>query len=342
MISVENGEALADLLRARPGRVRLVGTNSRRDRLPPAPDDAQSISLDKLDRIERLERDDLTCSVQPGVRCDRLAESLAEQGLELGFGAENDEGTIGGLYATDPLGPANIGTPSPRSTLLGLEAVLGDGTLFRSGARVVKSVAGFDVHRLMVGSRGRLFAAVVLHLKLRPRPQASALFTTRVTAFEVALRRFIDLRSLAPPLQRLVLRSSGGGYLVEGRCTGRASFVARTIGENDLVEVENTQPDHLPIEQHEVIAGIVRPSRVDRLHALLPADAPFIVHGGGHFEAVLGATDTDRLFASLPELDAAGSVVSGARRGHNSTDDPGAERLETALRRALDPEGTFA
>lgn len=342
MTTINSVEALTDLLRSNRGKVRLAGTESRSSRLKPATEDAQLLSLSGLNRIERLEADDLTCSVQPGVRCADLTKALAEEGLELGFDMTNDQGTIGGLFATDPLGPANVGAPSPRSILLGVEAVLSNGTPFRSGARVVKSVAGFDVHRLLVGSEGRLYAAVLLHLKLRSRPPASAVFSTDDEEFATALKRFMTLRSMTPTLERLMLRSSGGGYTVEGRCSGRTSFVTRTLKQHELTETAQTNPDHLVPTEREIIAGILRPSRLPQLHGLLPAQTPLVVHGGGHFEAELDPTATDRLFPELERLGARASVVSGTRHGHNSKEDPGSTRLEEALRTQLDPMEVFA
>ncbi|MEC7583553.1 MAG: FAD-binding oxidoreductase [Planctomycetota bacterium] len=342
MTSIQSVEALADLLRSNPGKVRIAGSGSRCDRVRPRAEGTNVVSLDGLNQIERLEADDLTCSVQPGVRCSDLAKALAEEGLELGFDIAEDKGTIGGLFATDPLGPANVGAPSPRSILLGVEAVLSNGASFRSGARVVKSVAGFDVHRLLVGSEGRLYAAVLLHLKLRSRPQASSIFSTRPEDFDVAQRRFMTLRSLAPTLQRLMLRSSEGGYTVEGRCAGRASFVTRTLEQHDLTEIEQANPDHLMPTGREIIAGIARPSRLQQIFELLPPRTAFLVHGGGHFEADLEPDATDRLFAGLEELGARARVVSGARHGHNSAEDPATARLSHALQEQLDPLGVFA
>lgn len=342
MTSVASVDALADLLRSNPGKVRLAGSGSRSDRVRPPVEGAEVVSLDGLNKIERLEADDLTCSVQPGVRCADLAKALGEEGLELGFDIAGDKGTIGGLFATDPLGPANVGAPSPRSILLGVEAMLSNGAPFRSGARVVKSVAGFDVHRLLVGSEGRLYAAVLLHLKLRSRPQASAAFSSDPEDFDTALRRFMSLRSLAPTLQRLMLRSGDRGYTVEGRCAGRANFVTRTLEQHEVSEIEQASPDHLMSNGREVIAGIVRPSRLQQLHDLLPAQTPFVVHGGGHFEADLEPAETDRLFGELESLGAQARVVSGARRGHNNAEDAAAARISAALQEQLDPLGVFA
>src|SRR5262249_62079036 len=96
-------------------------------------------------------------------------------------------------------------------------------------ARVVKSVAGFDVHKLSGGSRGLLFAASLLHLKLRPRPQASADFTTAPAPAAAAVPQFLALRQLAPAPVRLALLAGPDGCRVAGRFAeiGRASCRGR-------------------------------------------------------------------------------------------------------------------
>lgn len=349
-VEVAGPAELRELLAGRPGRVRLAGAGSRGDRVPPPPPGALRVSLRRLDGIARLEPDDLTCSVGAGVPAAHLAGELAARNLELGFGPQpgaGDAGTVGGLFAADPLGPANVGAPCPRSALLGIEAVLAGGEPFRSGARVVKSVAGFDVHRLLVGSAGRLFAATLLHVRLRPRPRSSVAFATAPLERGPALERFLQLRASGAPLPRLVLRATGQGCRIEGRCAGRVRQVADTLARHGLPEAPEAPgpgDDHLQAgEGTEVVAGIARPSRLPDLLRSLPEGAPWLVHGGGRFEVALAAAAADRLLAALPDLQAAGSVVAGPaeRRGRASPGDPGAERLMRGLARALDPEGTF-
>jgi FAD/FMN-containing dehydrogenase len=340
-VVTDGAAGLAAFLREQQGRVRLLGSGTRQRRLPPPPAGAARVSLSGLDGIERLVRDDLTCSVGAGLSMQSLRAALDEQQLELGF---DGGGTVGGHFAHDPLGAAVPGMPSPRSTLLGLEGVLADGTVFKAGARVVKSVAGYDVHRLFPGSRGRLFAATLLHLKLRPRPRCSVAFACAPQDLDAALPRFLALRRLAPPPRQLALDCSGAGCCVRGRLAGRAAQVAATMREHGLREAPAPGPDHLDggTAGREIVGGIVRPSRVRDLLLLLPAPAHAIVHAGGRFEAELAPPQADRLLAALPGLEAAGALVEGGRAGLSTPADPGAGRLERALAQALDPRGVFA
>jgi FAD/FMN-containing dehydrogenase len=342
-IRVGSAPELAELLRARSNQqVRLLGRGTRQDRLPAAPAGAQRVSLARLDRIVRLEPDDLTCSVEPGLPREALDAALAKANLVLPC---SGGGTIGGLFAADPIGAAVPGAGCPRSLLLGIEAVLADGTAFKAGARVVKSVAGFDLHKLFVGSRGRLFAATLLHLKLRPRPPESRTFANTALDATAALRLFAALRASPTPPGRLHLRRDAGGFAVTGSFAGRASFVRAMFQQHALVESMAVDSDHLGVaDGQELLAGLLPPSRLPALLGAVAANAPMLVRGTGSFEVVLAPAAIDALLAALPGLDGHGEIAGGtaARRGCRTPLDAGALRLQQGLAQALDPREVFA
>lgn len=336
-----NDAELADLLRSRPGRLRLWGSGSRQDRTPDA-GDARRLDLGAFDAIERLDAPDQTCTVGAGVRREALDEALRPHQLELPcLGG----GTLGGLFAADPIGPATVGGQAPRTLLLGCDAMLADGTAFKSGARVVKSVAGFDVHKLLVGSQGRLFAALRLHLRLKPAPRSSAWFRVERLEPNDALARFVALRSLPVPPAQLHLHRTAAGFTLSGRVAGRASFVAATMRAHDLPEAGPVTEHHLAIPAGgEVLAGAALPSRVPALLAAAPPGAAFLLHGGGRFELGLpSAAATDALLHRLPALGVHACIAAGApaRRGRGTALDSGQKRLADGIQQALDPHGIF-
>ncbi len=331
---------LGELLRSGPGRVRLHGTSSRQDRWCAAPD-AVEVQLAGLDTIHRLDPPDQTCSVDAGVRRSVLDDALERVGLELPC---LGTGSLGGLFATDPIGSSTVGGASPRTLLLGMEAVLADGTPFKSGSRVVKSVAGFDVHKLLVGSQGRLFAATRLHLRLRPRPRAEEWFHCAGLDQARALAMFARLRSLPNPPAALFLRRDHSGFAVAGRIGGRPTFVASVLRMHALPVAEPVTELHLDAPSGgEVLMGNVVPSRLPPLLAAAPPTAPFLLHGGGRFELALASpAAADALLAALPNI-AHACIVLGApaRRGLGTLVDPGHRRLVDGLKHALDPHDVF-
>lgn len=321
-------------------RVRLVGSGSRQERIVPR-GDAQEVRLARLDAIHRLDAGDQTCTVDAGVRREVLDEALAQVGLELPCAGG---GTIGGLFAHDPVGAGTVGAAAPRSLLLGLDGLLADGTAFRSGSRVVKSVAGFDVHKLLIGSDGRLFVATRLHLRLRPRPRATAWFALDGLDVAAACERFAALRALAVPPAELHLWCRGGQCRIAGRFAGRATFVAERLQSLALPEAEPWRLLHLdPPPGGEVLSGIAQPSLVPTLAAAF-ADATLLLRGGGRFElATASPAASDRALATLAVHGAHAQIVRGdsARRGHATALDAGARRLLDGLKHALDPDAVL-
>jgi glycolate oxidase FAD binding subunit len=125
-----------------------------------------------LARVVDYNPDDLTVSVEAGLTAQALAGRLAERHQWLPVdpaGAQSR--TLGGLTATNALGPLRVRYGTLRDLLLGVRFVQADGVITWGGARVVKSVTGYDVPKLMVGSLGTLGVLTELTLRLHPRPE---------------------------------------------------------------------------------------------------------------------------------------------------------------------------
>ncbi len=130
-----------------------------------------AICLSGLSRVLEYEPDDLTAGLEAGVPWQAFQESLLPHRQWLALDpAVGARGTVGGVFASGRSGPRRLAHGSPRDKILGVTAVLADGTLARSGGRVVKNVSGYDLHRLYTGSRGTLALIAALHVRLEARP----------------------------------------------------------------------------------------------------------------------------------------------------------------------------
>jgi glycolate oxidase FAD binding subunit len=135
-----------------------------------------AIDTTALDRVIDYPAADMTITVEAGMTLSALQAVLAEHGQRLPLDAPlPDRATLGGIYATNTSGPRRYGWGRPRDLIIGVSFVTADGELVKGGGRVVKNVAGYDFPRLLTGSMGTLGVLAQLTLKVRPRPEASAL-----------------------------------------------------------------------------------------------------------------------------------------------------------------------
>ena len=132
------------------------------------------LSTRGLDAIRTIDTINFIMEVEAGAISQRVREAASARGL---FYPPDPAGmelsTIGGNAATDAGGPACVKYGTTRDYILGLEAVLPDGTLINTGVRTRKGVVGYDLTNLLVGCEGTLAVITALTLKLIPRPPAT-------------------------------------------------------------------------------------------------------------------------------------------------------------------------
>jgi glycolate oxidase len=133
------------------------------------------LDVSGMDAIRQISAEDEVADVEPGVIGARLDQAAAALGLSYAPDpASAAISTIGGNIATNAGGLHCAKYGVTRESVLGLDVVLADGTLLRTGRRSVKGVAGYDLTALFVGSEGTLGVIVGATLRLRPRPAATA------------------------------------------------------------------------------------------------------------------------------------------------------------------------
>jgi len=172
----QEGELRALLHEAAASQQRLwpCGQQSRLHRVfAQEPQAEYVVSTAGLQTMHWLDREDQTCEVDVGLSPHALQQELAPLGLELGVESpSHHQGTLGGLFLSREVNLLHQAYGHAREQVLGLRAYLADGTQVQAGSRVVKSVAGYDLTRLLLGSEGRLAVVTRLILRLHPRPKA--------------------------------------------------------------------------------------------------------------------------------------------------------------------------
>ena len=132
------------------------------------------LSTRRLNRVVEHAWADMTATVEAGCTLQQLQQTLAEHGQRLALDPLwPEQATIGGILATNDSGPLRIRFGSLRDLVIGITLVLPDGTLAKSGGKVVKNVAGYDLPKLATGSLGTLGIITQAIFRLHPVPRES-------------------------------------------------------------------------------------------------------------------------------------------------------------------------
>lgn len=187
------------------------------------------VELSRFSELLACEPDDLTVTVQAGITLQALAAQLAVHRqflpLDLVVGAPR---TVGGVMAVNDAGPLRFRYGTARDLLLGVRFVQADGTLTWGGAKVVKSVTGYDIPKLLVGSLGTLGFLAELTLRLHPIPEAEGHWLVSFSSAERAGEFLTSI--LGSSVQPCRLELLNGEALHEVGLPSTPAAVAVTVG----------------------------------------------------------------------------------------------------------------
>ncbi len=153
------------------------------------------ISTEKLNQIEEVDSNSRTMTVQAGVILELIQQAATAQGLlfPLNLGAKGSA-QIGGLIATNAGGLRVFRYGMTRNLVLGIEAVLADGTIISSMKKIIKDNAAYDLKQLFIGSEGTLGIITKAVLKLVEAPKSRNGAWIGVASYEkvVQLLKYLD------------------------------------------------------------------------------------------------------------------------------------------------------
>ena len=223
------------------------------------------LSFERMNHILEINEDDLIAVVEPGVVTGDLQREVESRGLFYPPDpASHQFCTMGGNVAECAGGLRAVKYGVTKDYVLGLEVVLPTGEVIRTGARTAKSVAGYDLTKLMVGSEGTLGIATKIIVKLLPLPESvrtlSAFFSTIENA-AVAASSIIANRILPRALElvdQAALRAVES-YLKQDLSSGAAAML---IVEVDG-PIESTARDIGRVEELMTRAGAMRVTRAE-------------------------------------------------------------------------------
>jgi glycolate oxidase FAD binding subunit len=314
-------------------RVLTVGGRQHIDKGNPSEVDAE-LWTTLLDDQVAYDPAEMLCVVEAGMRIHDLRTILAEGGQEWPVDAP-DDATVGGVVATGGPTVRQLRVGTMRDTVVEMEVVTGDGRLIKSGARTVKNVTGYDVHRLLTGSLGTLGVIVQVALKVRPLPKATRTLATEEGGVELGGRVLdgvpLPAAVLAEP-DRVVVRLEGWPEEVEEQ-----TAAARSVMTFD--EIGDPFPEACFPEAKIVAEAAVVPSRL-----------PQLLVGIQRYRAMIGVGiawvpfDDDEALtgfrARAAELGGIAPVIRGpGGLGDGAVPAPAVQRR---IRAAMDPAGILA
>ncbi|MGI8650712.1 MAG: FAD-binding oxidoreductase [Rubrobacter sp.] len=153
------------------------------------------LSLSRMNEIIEHVPGDQVVRVQAGAKFSYVQQSLfrENQMIALDPPSKLKDATVGGVIAANDSGPRRYKYNTTRDLIIGAKVVLADGTIAKSGGKVVKNVAGYDLGKLFTGSLGTLGVIVEANFRLHPLPEAARTVAVEVETPEQAQRAMMTL-----------------------------------------------------------------------------------------------------------------------------------------------------
>lgn len=230
------------------------------------------LDTSRMNRILDVQARDMDATVQAGVTREQLNRHLATLPDQVFFPVDpGADASLGGMAATSASGTSTVRYGSMRDRVLSLEAVMADGSTVRTAGRSRKSVAGYDLTALLVGSEGTLGIITEVTLRLSPVPEAIAAAVCCFDSIEAAVNAVIDCLVAGIPLARMELLDE-----VQIEAVNRYSELDNTVLPTVFFEFNGSEAAVL--EQSEAAGRITA------------------VHGGSEFRFATDDAQRNRLW----------------------------------------------
>ena len=231
-----------------------------------------SIDVSRMNKLLRLNAEDLTVTVQPGVTRNQLNNEIRHSGLFFPIDPGADA-SLGGMSATRASGTNAVRYGTMRENVLALEVVTASGEVIRTGTRAKKSSAGYDLTRLFVGSEGTLGVITEVTLKLYPQPESVSAAICSFDSVDAAVQTTIAIIQMGVPIARCELLDANA---------------VRAVNKHD--KLTRREAPMLLMEFHGSEAGVREQAEI--------VQAVAAEHGGHGFEWATTPEERTRLWTA--------------------------------------------
>ena len=271
-----------------------AGTKLGIGNLPPKVDVV--LATTRLNSIIEYEPADLTVTVEAGIRLTDLQKELAKHRQYLVLNPPYAERcTIGGIVATNASGSFRLRHGTARNQVLGLRVVHANGTVVKSGGKVVKNVAGYDLNKLYIGAFGTLGIITEVALKLTPIPTRQAAIASEFQDIQNAVNTGLSIvgSQTLPMFVNLFINSDPMRVETDGQGsnttnTGKSTLVTGFGGDPETVVWQLVESQEIMEQNGAIGVTTIEAETHQRLQETIQ-----------EFSADNGETDTQRVIAKV-------------------------------------------
>jgi glycolate oxidase FAD binding subunit len=315
------------------------------------------LEMHRLNMLREHTWQDMTCIVEAGCAWSSMQSALAQHGQCVALDPLwPGRATVGGIAATNDSGALRLRYGGLRDLIIGMTVVLADGTIAHTGGKVVKNVAGYDLHKLMIGAFGTLGVITSVNFRLHAIPKCTQSFTFSAAAAEPLGQLLLKLLQSQLSTLSIQLRGSPEGFHLDIQLASLPEVLRTQAAAVDAM----AQAEGLSMQSATAEVWDTRQQQLDHDFAckatMLPSDiARFAesVHALGgesvtQATGIMTASFPPEAASGIPQLrrsleDASGSLMVLKQAAEANLDRWGAPPdslpLMREIKRRFDPEG---
>src|SRR5262245_46679856 len=213
------------------------------------------LSLERMRRIIDYSPPDLTATVESGLKLTEFNEMTLAERQWLPLDPPGLSSSLGAIASCNSSGPLRLGFGVPRDYVIGIDLVHADGTSSKSGGKVAKNVAGYDMNKLYVGSYGTLAVLTRITFKLRPMPDCSStLLITSSSPASLFQMGSVVLNSELQPASIILTRRLHESV---GLCASDDALLIRFIDNEPAVQAQVKRAISTSEKDHQLTVNVL-------------------------------------------------------------------------------------